>query len=64
MIIIDKKYKSRITELRKIKRAFDKVMDAQYEELRDEMNLELNSETEETLWDHVFNDTTFGVKYR
>jgi hypothetical protein len=64
MITIDKKYKSHINELREVKLAFDKVMDAQYELLRDEMGLEPGGEKEETLWDHIFNDINSGVKYK
>jgi hypothetical protein len=64
MIIIDKKYKRRIAEMRKSKSNFDKVLDAEYDLLLDEMGLENGSEKEETLWDHIFNDTNSGVKYK
>ena len=63
-LILEKKYKKSITAFQKKVVARMKAEEKEYNAFCVSLGLELGSESDETLWDHIFNQTDWTVEYK
>lgn len=63
MILINKKYRTKVNALRKKITLQQKQQDQWIEKLAKEAGVNLKGEDFETFWDHIMNETEWTVKY-
>jgi len=64
MITIDKKHKKEIDKLKKIIVAAAKAQDELFNDLCAELNVDANTNEGDCLFDYIFNDCDFTVKFK